>query len=62
MMLEGMPEPVAGFKMQCKFILKKPDGTCVRLVTLRNARGEKVEMLELPPEWFAQPGKFRWPP
>jgi hypothetical protein len=59
MMLAGLPEPVAGFKMECKFMLEKTNSDCERMVVLRNVVGERREMVSLPSEFFAQPGKFR---
>ena len=65
MMLEGLPEPVSNFEMECLFLLKKSDGLVDRLVSLRNIMGEVSQgeqhngTVILDPEAFASPEKFR---
>src|ERR1035437_2134226 len=40
MMLDGLPEAVSDFKMECLFLLRKTDGSVTRLIRLRNNVGE----------------------
>lgn len=42
LMLDGAPESVSDFVMECLFVLRKSDGTVDRLVRLRNILGEAV--------------------
>ena len=64
-MLDGLPEPISNFKLECLFLLRKPDDTVDRLVRLRNVMGETSrgphpggsEILEAMP--FGAPEKFR---
>lgn len=65
LMLNGLPEPISNFKMECLFLLRKPDGSVDRLVRLENVMGEiskgthpgGCEILEAIP--FGSPEKFR---
>ncbi|HEV2327648.1 MAG TPA: hypothetical protein VGY56_02540 [Verrucomicrobiae bacterium] len=65
LMLNGLPEPISNFKMECLFLLRKSDGTMNRLVRLENVNGEVsdgsltggLEILEAIP--FSSPEKFR---
>ena len=65
MMLDGLPEPVSNFEMECLFLLRKSDGSVDRLVRLRNVLGEVSkgtyhkgsDMLD--PKAFAAPEKYR---
>jgi len=58
-MLNGLPQPVANFRMECKYLLEKWDGTMDRLVMLRNSIGEKTELKPLPSEPFSSPRKLQ---
>lgn len=40
MLLDGLPEPVSNFKLQCKFLLRDAEGNVTRLVQLTNTAGE----------------------
>jgi hypothetical protein len=65
LMLDGLPEPVSDFEMECLFVLRKSDGTVDRLVRLRNVLGEVSKGPHhqgsdiLDAEAFASPEKFR---
>jgi hypothetical protein len=65
LMLDGAPETVSNFDMECLFLLRKPDGSVDRLVRLRNILGEVSrgqhhgESDVLDPKAFASPEKFR---
>ena len=57
--LKGIPERVSDFFMRAHYVLRKLDGTRVRLVTLHNIHGVKTGLVPLPSTPFAQPSKFR---
>jgi hypothetical protein len=59
MMLKGLPEGVADFRMECLFLLRRPTGNTDRLVQLRNVVGEKTGLIALPSEEYRAPEKFR---
>jgi len=66
LMLKGTPEIVANFRMECKFLLRKVDGTIDRLVIMRNHKGELSRahgttspLVALEAEPFSAPSKFR---
>lgn len=65
LMLDGLPEPVSNFQMECLFLLRKSDGSVDRLVRLRNVLGETSRGEHhggshiLDAEAFASPEKFR---
>jgi hypothetical protein len=64
-MLEGLPEPISNFRMECMFLLRDSMGTVERLVRLKNVLGEVSkgpnpggsELLDA--EAFHAPQKFR---
>lgn len=66
-LLEGMPESVSNFELECLFLLRDSEGMVTRLVRLRNIKGEisrgkntgGSEILD--PDSFASSEKFsRW--
>lgn len=57
--IDGLPELVSDFRMECLFLLEKPNGEMDRLVRLRNVAGEAVGPIALDPEAFHAPQKFR---
>ena len=59
MALDGIPEPVANFEIECLFLLRMKDGNVSRLVRLRNVVGETTGIVVLDPEAFHAPQKFR---
>ena len=64
-LLEGMPEPVSNFKMECLYLLQDASGNVRRLVRLVNTAGEVSKGREiggadvLPNEMYAGAEKFR---
>jgi len=59
MVLAGLPEGVSDFKLECLYILRKGDGSMVRLVRLRNLRGESSKLEPLDADSFHSPQHFR---
>jgi hypothetical protein len=65
LLLDGLPEPVSDFKMECLFLLRKSDGSVDRLVRLRNMVGEVSRgehhggSVVLDEHAFASPERFR---
>lgn len=70
MLLDGAPVAVANFRLDCRFMLQKPDGDVDRLVELTNDRGERTGLVPLSSEAFHAPtymrrwclnqGNFHW--
>lgn len=64
-LMEGVPEPVSNFKLECLYLLRGSDGNVTRLVRLVNVLGEVSEGREfggtdvLPSDAFASAEKFR---
>ena len=64
-LLEGLPEAVSNFKMECLYLLRGADGNVTRLVRLVNTKGEMSEGREiggsdiLPNDMYAGSEKFR---
>jgi hypothetical protein len=58
-MLKGLPERVANFHMECKFLLRKADGKIERIVNMVNSIGETSKMVAIDSEAFAAPKQFR---
>lgn len=64
-LLEGLPEEVANFNLECLYLLRGSDGNVTRLVRLVNTVGEMSEGPEtggtdiLPPDLYASAEKFR---
>lgn len=68
--MKGMPSRVASFRLVPCYVLVKPDGTRVRLVKLRNIRGEYTELIALDSKsltatrefrlWLSDQGNFGW--
>ena len=65
MMLDGLPEAVSDFEMECLFLLRKNDGSVTRLVRLQNMVGESSRgehqygAVILDEDAFASAEKFR---
>lgn len=59
MCLDGRPEAVSDFKIECLHLLKLPDGSIERRVRLVNVLGEKSGEVSLSAKQFAAPEKFR---
>ncbi len=59
MMLDGLPERLADFRMDCLFLLKRADGHMDRLVRLRNVVNERTGLERLDSEALHAPQKFR---
>ncbi len=59
LMLDGAPEAVSDFWLECMFLMEKPDGHIDRLVRLHNVRGEKTKLIPIDAEAFHAPQKFR---
>jgi hypothetical protein len=57
--LKGSPERVADFRLECLFLLRRPDGHTDRLVRLINVVGEATGLEQLDAEAFHAPQKFR---
>lgn len=57
--LLGTPARVIDFKVECKYLLRKPDGTVDRLVRLRNVSGETTGLVSMKPDQFVSPEAFR---
>lgn len=57
--LEGVPKPVADFRMDLKFVLVRHDGRRDRIVDITNAQGEKWPGLVLDSRSFTRPTEFR---
>jgi hypothetical protein len=57
--LKGTPSPVAPFRLIPCYMLAKPDGTRVRLVKLRNIRGEYTGLIALDGKSLTAPREFR---
>jgi hypothetical protein len=57
--LLGTPARVMDFKIECTYLLRKPDGTVDRLVRLRNVNGETTGLVSMKPEQFVSPESFR---
>ena len=64
-LIDGPPEPMSNFKMECLYLLRGADGNVTRLVRLVNIHGEMSEGREmggadlLPNEMYAGSEKFR---
>jgi hypothetical protein len=64
-LLEGIPEMVADFKMECLYLLRGADGNVTRLIKFVNMRGEESKGREvghadvLTEDMFAGADKFR---
>ncbi len=59
MMLDGLPEGVSNFQIECLYLLKKCDGNMDRLVRLVNDIGERTGVEVLDAEGLHAPQKFR---
>jgi hypothetical protein len=65
LLLDGSPEPVSDFEIQCLFLLRKSNGEVQRLVRLRNILGEVSQgplhegTYMLDKKAFASPERFR---
>lgn len=57
--LEGIPQRISDFIMKAHYVLKRTDGTRVRLVTIHTVNGVDTALEELPSAAFAQPSKWR---
>lgn len=57
--MKGMPGRVASFRLVPCYVLVKPDGTRMRLVKLRNIRGEYTELVALDSKSLTAPREFR---
>ena len=64
-LIDGPPQPMSNFKMECLYLLRGADGNVTRLVRLVNTKGEMSEGREmggadlLPNEMYAGSEKFR---
>ncbi|MGN6555246.1 MAG: hypothetical protein ACTHLW_16180, partial [Verrucomicrobiota bacterium] len=59
MMLDGLPEGVSNFEIECLYLLKKCDGNKDRLVRLVNDIGERTGVEVIDAEGLHAPQKFR---
>lgn len=59
LMLDGPPEAVSNFELECLYLLKRADGLVSRLVRLKNLVGETTAIVDMDSEAFHAPQKFR---
>jgi hypothetical protein len=57
--MKGLPHRISDFRMKPHYKVIRASGKSGRMVSLFSIHGERVEFVELPAEWFAQPVKFR---
>lgn len=59
MWLAGQPEAVSDFRLDCLYLVEKPDGNMDRLIRMVNVSGEKTGLIPLNSLAFHAPTKFR---